>query len=763
MLPSRGDSKGPCTSTWKEYQTILPTASDLRKWATVLAPTRWGVVTGELSNLVIVDFDGDEGREWLLKWKLQPQVRTGSGGYHVYFRHPGWRVPTMNAKTSQEWPFKGVDVRGDGGYAVVFGSNSSGEYSLVGGDIEPFPAEDFPAEILEYWKQKSKTEQPEAPLEHAPAGTRVPGETLVRRALQQPSSSGRNNGGFWLSTQLRDNQYSQSEAESWMREYCSRVPSTNARGQNEPYTWGEAEATLRSAYSQGPRTPWTPLQLRMQQQRVITGAAVAQEEPQVPEPDSVSTVDDLVAEIIASRDVARCYEPALIEALARAGDVKQFDAQAAFKKAFPKDFAGSIRRWKAHVKEAEERIREEQAEQVGEYITTENGSIRPILANAITAFAELDLAFDEFQQRVVLQKPSPWGPARAWSDDDDIASMEHIQRNGIYIENPRTVNAAARKVAMARVFHPVRNWLNDLVWDGSPRVDFWLSQYLGVTESALTMDFARMWMVSAVARIMNPGCKADHMLVFEAGQGARKSSALRMLVNGHLDAGKEPFWFRDHIPNVSNDDVGLFMQGVWVIEIAELDAIRRSTAWTAVKSFISKPADEFRRKYGINLQSFPRQCVFAGSTNEHEWMGDSTGGRRFWAVRVSSVDLEGLQRDREQLWAEAVHLYRSGCEWWLSEDQEIVAAKEIEYRMPEDVWTTKAMTAIDIVRRSPSEYEPGSVSVAGVLEELKIPLERQGQVEQNRIARILRSTGWTKYRGPLNGRGVRPYLYRKSD
>ena len=276
-------------------------------------------------------------------------------------------------------------------------------------------------------------------------------------------------------------------------------------------------------------------------------------------------------------------------------------------------------------------------------------------------------------------------------------------------------------------------------WDRTPRLDFWLSAYLGVKESTLTMDFGRMWLMSAVARILEPGCKADHMLVLESDQGLRKSSALRMLVNGHLDAGREPFWFRDRIPNISSEDIGLHMQGVWVIEIAELDAIRRSAAWTAVKAFISDQSDSFRRKFGINLSEYPRQCVFAGSTNEKEWLGDHTGGRRFWPVQVTKVDLAGICADREQLWAEAVYLYKSGAPWYLDDEQEVEAAEEIESRMPEDVWQQRIMAALDSLAVYAMTDDFKSVSIPEVLDSMKVDISRQGQVEQNRVARVLRS------------------------
>ncbi len=485
-------------------------------------------------------------------------------------------------------------------------------------------------------------------------------------------------------------------------------------------------------------------------------------QPQATENNTTSSLRFRVAAAIATKNggLEMCYDVEMARAFALAylgspESVMEADGlEDKLKRHFKADL--NLQRLRKSIKLIRDQIIDSAApEDSAGYIRTSEGTIRPILANAITAMSGLDLAYDSFQNRVVLRSDPPWGSAGLWNDDDDLYATESLQRQGILVENPRTTNSAARRVSLRKPYHPVKDWLTSLEWDKTPRLDFWLSTYLGVPENELTMDFARMWMISAVARIFEPGCKADCMLVLESKQGYRKSSALRMLVNGHLDAGREPFWFRDRIPTLSSEDVGLHMQGVWVIEIAELDAIRRSAAWTATKNFISDQSDTFRRKYGINLQEYPRQCVFAGSTNEKEWMGDPTGGRRFWAVNVTAVDLKGIQQDREQLWAEAVHCYASGCPWHLSEEQEKQAREEIESRMPEDVWQERVTAVVDqLVVQDPDD----SVSVASILEAMKIDIRQQGQAEQNRVAKVLRSLGYSKYRSSV---GKRPWRYRK--
>jgi hypothetical protein len=260
MIPSRGDNKSPCVA-WKVFQTKRPTVEQLREWEKKFRPARWGLVTGRLSGRVVIDFDGDEGRDWMQKWGIKPHLRTGSGGFHCHLLHPGWRVPTLNAKSAKlSWPWLGVDIRGDGGFAVVLGRNGNGPYVQLR-ELDPEPFDVLPAEVRAFLQQAGSPRGvpkriatrslPIDPNENAadPNG-------LVRKALEIAHRDGRNNAGFWLACQLRDNGYEIGAAESAMRSYLSRVPSTNTKGLREPYTEREMLASLSQAYSRSAREPW---------------------------------------------------------------------------------------------------------------------------------------------------------------------------------------------------------------------------------------------------------------------------------------------------------------------------------------------------------------------------------------------------------------------------------------------------------------------------------------------------------------------------
>src|ERR1035438_9026192 len=261
MLPSTGAQKKPCVG-WKDFQDQPPTVEQLRWWERKFRPERWGLVTGKLSGVVVVGFDGERGVELMRKWGVNPHVRTGSGGFHWYVQHPGWRVPTLNAKTSKRfWPWAGLDIRGDGGFAVLLGRNKNGPYEQLR-DLVPDSFEAMPEEVRTYLRSHGRTEavpQQQPVRTHVRAigsGDRVDSEVLISKALEMAPRDGRNNSGMWLACQLRDNDYSAGDAEARMRDYRSRVPSTNAKGQREPYSVREVIASLREAYSRPAREPW---------------------------------------------------------------------------------------------------------------------------------------------------------------------------------------------------------------------------------------------------------------------------------------------------------------------------------------------------------------------------------------------------------------------------------------------------------------------------------------------------------------------------
>ena len=286
---------------------------------------------------------------------------------------------------------------------------------------------------------------------------------------------------------------------------------------------------------------------------------------------------------------------------------------------------------------------------------------------------------DEMRARTVVGS-LPWRTSvrlRDWVDRDGIDLAAWCQRHGLIVK-PTTCDAAVASVAAAFPVHPLRDRLNGLAWDNVERLDGWLTDYLGVEKGAYSATVGRKWMIQAVARVMRPGCKADHTLIFEGLQGPGKSTVCETLA---LD----PEWFADGIADLGTKDSAQDLQGKWIVELGELSAVRRGEV-ERVKAFLTRKSDHYRPSYGRHSQDFPRQCVFAGSTNATAYLTDPTGNRHFWPIKVGLVDHAALRLDVEQLWAEAVAAFRAGERWWLDPADELAAADEQDRRVIGDPW-----------------------------------------------------------------------------
>jgi predicted P-loop ATPase len=284
--------------------------------------------------------------------------------------------------------------------------------------------------------------------------------------------------------------------------------------------------------------------------------------------------------------------------------------------------------------------------------------------------------FNEFSLETELTRQAPWhsGTVTCWSESDDTQLTAWLQAAGIKVRSRGAVADCVAVVARERAYHPVRNYLQALQWDGEKRLQIWLAEYLNaIAPPDYLAPVGTRFLISAVARIMEPGCQADHVLVLEGAQGIGKTSAARALA-------KRPEWFAGNLPDIHSKDAALQLAGRWIVEIAELKAIRNSQV-EATKTFITETRDTFRPPYGRRTAQFPRQCVFVATTNESEYLRDRSGNRRYWPVRCTKVDVAGLTRDCDQLYAEAVHLYRTGVAWHLTADEIRLALTEQQERV----------------------------------------------------------------------------------
>lgn len=284
------------------------------------------------------------------------------------------------------------------------------------------------------------------------------------------------------------------------------------------------------------------------------------------------------------------------------------------------------------------------------------------------------LTFDEFAGCTLLD-----GVAL---EDTDITAVAHwCARTLAFEPGADRTQAALELVARRNPVHPLRAYLEGLSWDQQPRLDRMLHVYFSAEDTPWTRAVSSRWMISAVARAFEPGCQADCMLVLESKQGTRKSTGLEALC-------PDKNWFSDSALPIGEKDAYVGLQRKWIYEVGELNAFKgRDVTW--IKSFISARSDHYRPPYGRVAVDHPRQVVFAGTTNEAEYLEDRTGGRRFWPVAcLGMVDTAAIERDRDQLWAEAVLRYARGESWYLdTAELNETAEAEQEARTVHDDWT----------------------------------------------------------------------------
>ena len=266
----------------------------------------------------------------------------------------------------------------------------------------------------------------------------------------------------------------------------------------------------------------------------------------------------------------------------------------------------------------------------------------------------------------------------------------------------------------------------------------WIVNLLGAECSEYAAAVGQMFLVAMVARIFEPGCKADYMAVLEGPQGGLKSSACAII-------GGE--WYSDHLPDVTaGKDVSQHLRGKWLIEVGEMHAMSRAEL-TQLKAFITRQTERYRPSYGRFEMIEPRQCVFVGTTNKATYLRDETGGRRFWPVQVGMIDIERLAEQRDQLFAEAVQLYRQGAAWWPH------AAFEAEHIKPQQ----EARYETDAWQESISEYVASQtkVTVGQVAKEaLHIETARIGTADQRRVAAARPAPSY-RHRLPVESRANR--------
>jgi predicted P-loop ATPase len=361
---------------------------------------------------------------------------------------------------------------------------------------------------------------------------------------------------------------------------------------------------------------------------------------------------------------------------------------------------------------------------------------------------KVTVRYDQFADRILLEGLLGFGP-----------TLEDAAVNRLWLLYDKRFDLRPTKGMLRTVlgdtaqlngFHPVRDYLDSLQWDGVPRLDKWLTTYGGVKSTEYVDAVGALMLTAAVRRVRSPGCKFDEMVVFEgAEQGiGMKSTLLRAL------AVKDE-WFTDALPlNAGGKEVIEALRGKWIVEVAELSGMRRADV-EHVKAQLSRQVDRARMAYGRLVTEAPRQCIFIGTTNSQEYLKDTTGNRRFWPVTIVRFDIPALTADRDQLWAEAAMREAAGASIRLQEELYPDAARAQERRTTADPY-------VGALQEHLGHVENAKISSESVWVILDVKAGQRTQDQNARVGAALRAIGWRRLNSAgtvrINGKNVMGYV-----
>lgn len=312
-------------------------------------------------------------------------------------------------------------------------------------------------------------------------------------------------------------------------------------------------------------------------------------------------------------------------------------------------------------------------------------------------------------------------------EDPDVVDIRLLLERENYQPQDRDVRPAIDRVCRESAYNPVVDYLTPLKWDGTKRLHRWMQTLLGAPDTPFVQLVGPKVLISAVARAMEPGCKVDTIVVLEGDQGLKKSSAIATLFGEEYTAESVSL-FDQHSKMVMQ------MMGAWCVELAEFVAVIRKDM-NAVKGLISMRSDRVVLPYAKSASTHPRRCIFFGTINPDDmgYLTDGTGNRRYWPVSVTKIDIAGIIEKRDQLWAEAYHLYREGERWWLDGDENALAEVETSERQEQDAWAPVLAEKLAMVDEVTSDI---------ALTQLGIPHERKDKRAQMRVAKALKEIGF---------------------
>jgi hypothetical protein len=381
----------------------------------------------------------------------------------------------------------------------------------------------------------------------------------------------------------------------------------------------------------------------------------------------------------------------------------------------------------------------------GDFVFDSKGKPVGSQENIRTALGKLGvrLSYNVFARRLMIEGPE--GLPRRRLEDREFNSaylaMAHEFNLKPAVEFSRMV---FEDECFANEFHPVRTYLDGLKWDGVKRIDDWLVKYGVADDTDFNKAIGRLVLIAGVRRVRHPGCKFDEITILESDQGFGKSSALAALV-------PDPEWFTDSLPmGASEKEMIETLEGKWIVESPELKGLRGKEI-EHHKAMLSRQYDRARLSYGRFTTEVARQCIFFASTNSNSYLRDTSGNRRFWPVKVGRMDVNGIERDRDQLWAEASQYEASGESIRLDPKFYSTATAEQEKRKIDDPWEVLMEEAI-------GQYDNARIKCKDVWAVVNVPIHMRTQIHNERLGEAMRALGWERKKARYGTKVVWCYL-----
>lgn len=681
LFPIRPLSKIPLGS-WKQFMQRRATPEELAGWRSQ-ASNNCGVATGAISGVIVVDCDNPEARA-AVDARGVPDTLTirTPRGTHLYFQHPGWPIHNKVGLMWEGWQDLGVDIRGDGGLVVGPGSV-----------YEPTPAERAKGKQAGLYAVEHDV--PMAPLPDwllellMPKASTVP---VVSVSVAEHTSA---YGKIVLAQKLADLRDCPDGAVSHqIYKTTVRIAELVAGGEiTQEDGWDglhevladkglldedKANGTVQRAWAKGFDEP-----------------RAAPERDDVPRPP----LEPLA--VLGVRSVAQPLPTGVAPPVPVVGIALNLSG--------PGETCRTL-----HL--SQEALDDKQDHLSVEYWMAMKG---------------LTVSYNSFSNRVLLNGATLTDESerKAWFDVRELSNVKFSKD---------LFGEVLRNVAHANSFHPLREWLaeNESVWDGTPRIDSWLTTYLGAEATPFVRAVGSIFLIAAVRRARDPGCKFDELMVLEGPQGINKSSAMAML------CPVQEWFSEDFTVSMNSKELLETTEGKWLVEAPELSNLQKGEV-EHVKHLLSRRWDRARLAYGRNAVERGRQWVPVGTVNDDTYLSDPTGNRRFWPVRCGEIDLAAIERDRAQLWAEAAIREREGAATRLSRDLWAEAGEEQGKRVKVDAFTEMLLPIL-------GKWDNGKISTDDVWNIVKVPADRRNS-QGLRLGAAMKAMGWTRRRAKSKG------------